>query len=90
MINYICRYCEEKVSPRANTCPHCGEPEPAIVKTGFFAKTLRIIGIVLLVISAFYWGFDIMIINSHPVYYALAVVFGGMMIIKSRTPTIEH
>lgn len=84
MINYICRYCEEKVSPRAHTCPHCGEPKPAIEKTNPFSKFLRITGITLMVLSIFYWGFDIMIINGHPMFYALAAMLGVMMILKSK------
>ena len=23
-----CKYCKGKVSPRAEKCPHCGEPDP--------------------------------------------------------------
>lgn len=85
MVHYYCRYCEEKVSPRAVTCPHCGEPEPAVAETSPFSKIMRITGIILLTLSIFYWGFDIKIINSHPIFYVLAGFLGGSLLLKSKT-----
>lgn len=85
MIHYICRYCKENVSPRASTCPHCGEPEPATTKTSFLSKFLQIIGLSLIVLSIFYWGFDIKIINSHPLFYAVAVIMGLGLLMKNKS-----
>ncbi|MGK0390114.1 MAG: hypothetical protein ACI94Y_002865 [Maribacter sp.] len=90
MIHYNCRYCEEKVSPRAITCPHCGEPEPAVTKTSSFSKMLRITGVVLITLSIFYWGFDIKIINSHPIFYVVAGLMGGSLLLKSRAKQEVH
>lgn len=85
MIHYICRYCKVNVSPRANTCPHCGEPQPATKEASSSPKFLRIIGLSLLVLSIFYWGFDIKIINSHPLFYAVAMVMGAGLLLRRKS-----
>ena len=85
MIHHICRYCKVNVSPRANTCPHCGEPDPATSEANFSSKIPKVIGLALLILSIFYWGFDINIINGHPVYYALAVIMGAGLLFRSKS-----
>lgn len=90
MIHYICRYCKVNVSPRATTCPHCGEPNPAAAETNSHSWIPRIVGLILLGLSIFYWGFDINIINSHPVYYAVAVIMGLGLLLRSKPQEEPH
>ncbi len=91
MTLYHCKYCKENVSPRANTCPHCGEPEPAAKEEPLVNRSIRLIGVVLFLMSGCYLGLGINIIAIHPLLYLLVGMVGlTMMLNRDNTEEIQN
>jgi uncharacterized OB-fold protein len=42
-----CNYCGKLVAPKAKSCPHCGQEEPA--KMGFFSMVVTLVVLAFIV-----------------------------------------
>ncbi len=68
-----CPHCSNEVSPRAQLCPHCGEPSPFLSKVLgiIFTPFVPIVGVVILIvliwwIIPFIWSFILHNLKTIP------------------------
>ncbi len=78
-----CKYCKETVSPKADHCPHCGEPHPAEKGHEWIVQLLRTFGFTSIMISLFFWGCNINILNIQPFFYFVLTALGLSFLLKS-------
>ncbi len=83
MKHHHCIYCQATVSPKADHCPHCGEPDPARKELEIIPKSFRLIGTIALLISGMYWGCGIDLLNTQPFFHLLISGSGFILLLKS-------
>lgn len=74
MKHFNCKYCETTVSPRARTCPSCGEPSPANHSVGCLENLIRFLVICLIGVSFVLSLFSELAPNFTPVIYLLTML----------------
>ena len=75
-----CRYCKTEVSPRARSCPSCGEPNPARGgRVEGIHLLIRLFFILLVFGLLIMYIFDGIVVQLKPSIYLFSLLAGAYM-----------
>jgi len=80
-----CKCCKIEVSPRAKSCPNCGEPNPARGGTGYKGKLARLALIFIIFFLLIAFIFDGGEVGMIPPGFYLGVLLVGGFFVRLST-----
>ena len=75
-----CRYCKNEVSPRAKSCPNCGEPNPGNGGLEFLEGMARLLFILMMFCFLVVYVFGGMPVEIKPNFYLFILLATGFLI----------